>query len=534
MNANKRNVSRKGVTALIAISAIAMMFMALLPVAAIPGSNMATVMGTVTDYNNGEPIEDAQVVISYHGIVRTEYTDAQGMYKFTNVPECYCLKTINVTKEHFRPLSEDAAVSDVTIVDFQLRIEEGEPPIGTVMGTVTDVHNGEPIEGAQVQLQYHDNIQKTITDADGKYMFTQVDLCFCLKTIKVTKESYRPESKDVAVSGVTVVDFQLMIEEMQPPVGTVMGTVTDVHNGEPIEGAQVQLQYHDIIQKTITDADGNYKFTQVDICRCLKNIKVTKESFIPASEDVSVTGVTIVDFQLMIEEIEPPVWNISGTVTDANNGAPIEDAHVYLELNDFGRSSITDADGKYLFDNIPEASIPFLIRVTKQYYRSESAEITVVEVTVVDFELMIEELPPPLKGGTLTGMVTDSETDEPLEGATVTLDYHENKLTVQTDDEGRYTFQGIPICFCLKDLSVSMDGYLQQAMSIAISEGTVQDIVLEPTAPVEDDCPSATDGADGSTALNPSVLLGWAFIYLLFSIAGGVLFVISNRLQNRS
>ena len=445
MNANMRNVARKGVTAIIAISFIAMMFMALLPAAAIPDSKMATVMGTVTDYNNGEPIEDAQVVISYHGVVRTDYTDAEGRYEFTDVPECFCLKNVEVTKEHFLPLSEDVAVSDVTIVDFQLWIEEGVPPLGTVMGTVTDVHNGEPIEGAQIELQYHDNIRKTITDADGKYMFTQVDECRCFKNIKVTKESYRPESEDIAVSGVTVVDFQLMIEEGVPPAGTLSGTVTDVNNGEPIEGA-----------------------------------------------------------------------------------------HVYLELNDFGRSSITDADGKYLFDNVPVNLNPMHIKVTKQYYRPESKDIDVEGDTIVDFEMMIEELPPTQNGGTLTGVVTDSETDEPLEGATVTLDYHEGTLTVLTDEKGRYTFQGIPICFCLKDLSVSKDGYLPQAMSIAIDEGSVQDIALEPIASTGESCPSATDGADGMTATDLNLILSWAFIYLLFSLAGGAVFLITTRLQNRS
>ena len=445
MNANKRNVSRKGVTALIAISAIAMMFMALLPAAAIPGSNMATVMGTVTDYNNGEPIEDAQVVISYHGTVRTVYTDAQGKYEFNNVPECYCLKTVNVTKEHFRPLSEDVAVSDVTIVDFQLWIEEGEPPMGTVEGTVTDVHNGEPIEGAQLQLQYHDNIRKTISDADGKYKFTQVDECRCFKNIKVTKESYRPESEDIAVSGVTVVDFQLMVEEGVPPAGTLSGTVTDVNNGEPVEGATVQLMY-----------------------------------------------------------------------------------------NDHFRETTTDADGKYRFDDVPEAWNPKKVLVTKELYRPESKDIDVEGDTIVDFQLMIEELPPTPNGGTLTGVVTDSVTDEPIEGATVMLEYHEKTLTVQTDEGGRYTFQGIPICFCLKDLSVSMDGYLPQTMSLSIDEGTVKDIAMEPTDRTGSIDPPVTNGSDGRTATDPGVLMSWAIIGLIVSLAGGALFVITTRLQNRS
>ncbi|MCK4300352.1 MAG: carboxypeptidase regulatory-like domain-containing protein [Planctomycetes bacterium] len=252
------------------------------------------------------------------------------------------------------------------------------------------------------------------------------------------------------------------------------------------------------------------------------------------SKEVSVSGVTVVDFQLEIEEQEPPLGSLEGTVTDVNNGAPIEGAIVQLVYNDQFRETTTDADGKYWFDDVPEDWNPKKILVTKDLFRPESKDIDVEGDTTVDFQLMIEELPPPLNGGALTGVVTDSETDQPMEGATVTLDYHENKLTVQTDDEGRYVFQGIPICFCLKGLSVSMDDYITQAMSIAISEGTVQDVALEPTAPAGGLNPPGIDGSDGRTSTDHSGVISWAIVGLLVSIAGGLLFVITTRLQNRS
>jgi protocatechuate 3,4-dioxygenase beta subunit len=448
MNAKTRNVSRKGLTALVAISAIAMMLLALLPAAAGPGSNMGTVMGTVTDNYNGTPIEDATVIISYHGIVRTEYTDADGIYKFTNVPECFCLKKILVDKEHYRPEQEEVPVSGLTIVNFELSIEEQEPPMGTVKGIVTDLHNGEPIEGALIELRYHDKVLETVTDAEGKYIFTQVDECFCIKTISASAKSYRPESEDINVSGETVVDFHLMIEEPSPPSASLMGTVTDIHNGVPIEGALVQIEQGDHVRKTTTDADGNY-------------------------------------------------W----------------------------------------FEYFPAAMYPTYIQVTKEPYRPESKVINVTGETRVDFQLMIGELPPPKDMGTLNGMVADIVTGEAVEGVTVTLEYHDTKLVATTDAKGWYDFTNVPMCFCLKDLTVAMEGYEPQTMSIAIGEETSQNISLVPIVELpeyREDTPNITTGGNGGTGPDLGGGAGFALIALIVSLLGGILFLLTTRLQERS
>jgi protocatechuate 3,4-dioxygenase beta subunit len=93
MNVNIRRPSKRSVSAIIAISIIAVLFLSLLPATAGPGPMGATVMGTVTDINDGEPIEKALVVISYHGIQRSQLTDSNGRYSFMNVPECSASRT---------------------------------------------------------------------------------------------------------------------------------------------------------------------------------------------------------------------------------------------------------------------------------------------------------------------------------------------------------------------------------------------------------------------------------------------------------
>ncbi len=531
------SVSRKSVTAIIATTAIAMMLLSLVPAMALPGDAMATIMGTVTDYNNGEPIEGAKVTISYHNIVRTDVTDSAGMYKFTNVPECYCLKELTASKEQYRPETKQVGVSGVTVVDFELWIEEQEPNQGTVMGTVTDNNTGEPIEGALVELLYHDIVRSTLTAASGKYVFDEVPECFCLKTIKVTKEHYRPESEDVPVSGVTIVDFRLWIEEQEPQQGTVTGTVTDYNNGEPIEGALVVLRYHETIMETYTDADGKYRFEEVPECRCYKSVEVTMKGYVPESKDVAVSGPTVVDFQLWIEEQEPPMGTVTGTVTDYHTGKYIMGAQVVIEYDDHHRFEYTDENGQYTFEDVPEDLGPATITVSMDGYMPEKTATAIEGVTVVDFQLWIEEQEPPEHEGVITGTVFDAHDGTPIAGVLMTLEHDGEVRTTLTNARGGYTFYDVPMCFCLKKVSASKDGYLLQSKEVAVDGTTVVDFELmaKETKPVPpggdrpDPSPVITDGSEASEiSMGPAII---AVSGLLAIISALVMFalVLSSR-----
>ena len=299
---------------------VAMLLMSLGLVIGLPDAGTATVKGMVTDINDGEPIEGAEVTISYHSITRTDVTDSSGAYMFNLDPECYCLKTVKATKDGYRPESKDVGVSGVTVVDFELLFMELEPYMGTVMGTVTDNHDGQPISSARVELEYHETLRTVFTDTSGEYRFDQVPECFCLKNISVSKEGYIPQSTQVGVAGETVVDFALLLEELPPPPeeGTIMGVVTDYHNGQPISGAHVTLEHDDVVRTTLTDSEGKYRFDQVPECRCLKKVSVSMAAYIPQSTEVSVDGETIVDFALWIEEVNPPPQEgrLTGVVTE--------------------------------------------------------------------------------------------------------------------------------------------------------------------------------------------------------------------------
>lgn len=302
MNASIVKASKRTVSAIIVMSVIAAMILTLFPATAGPGPIGATVTGTVTDINDGEPIEDAKVTISYHGIVRSDLTDGNGKYTFMNVPECFCLKNIKVTKDGYRSESEDVGVSGVTVVDFELLYMEKEPYFGTIEGTVTDVNDGQPLDGAKVVLEYHEHIRETYTDANGEYQFTEVPECFCLKKVTASMEHYRPETQEVGVAGVTIVDFQLMTEEKEPDEGTLHGWVIDADTGDPIVGALVVVNHDGQEWRTVTDGEGNYMLTGLPLCRCMKETSVSADGYITEKGLVAIGLDTEMNIALEPEE----------------------------------------------------------------------------------------------------------------------------------------------------------------------------------------------------------------------------------------
>ena len=298
MSADIRKTSKRTVSGIIAISVIAVMLLAMFPATAGPGPLGATVTGTVTDINDGEPIDNALVVISYHDIERSTLTDENGRYTFRNVPECYCLKKVTASKDGYRPETKEVGVSGVTVVDFELLLMEKEPYTGAIVGTVTDINDGTPIDDAKVTIEYHGIVRETYTDSQGDYRFDEVPECFCLKKVTASKEHYVTESQDVAVSGVTVVDFELMMEELPPPDGTLHGIVTDSATGEPIEGALVVLRHEGDEWSTLTDEEGYYELTGIPICRCPKDVSVSAEGYVGLETSLAVSEDTVADFNL--------------------------------------------------------------------------------------------------------------------------------------------------------------------------------------------------------------------------------------------
>ncbi|MDP8287685.1 MAG: carboxypeptidase regulatory-like domain-containing protein, partial [Candidatus Electryonea clarkiae] len=136
-----------------------------------------------------------------------------------------------------------------------------------------------------------------------------------------------------------------------------------------------------------------------------------------------------------------PDATMEGTVTDAVTGDAVEDAIVRAS----GGRDTTDVNGDYYLEGVRSGEDRGVRVITEHYYTyNDDIDIEVGE-NFFDFEIT------PL--ATLTGVITDSETDEVVEGAIISWGEHIDT----TDVDGNYTL--IDLEAAIDTLVIEAEGY---------------------------------------------------------------------------
>ena len=93
-----------------------------------------------------------------------------------------------------------------------------------------------------------------------------------------------------------------------------------------------------------------------------------------------------------------------------------------------------------------------------------------------------------MNDGSLLGYVKDTS-GNPIEGALVRVHFHETYEEGYSDEDGYYHVTNIPICYCLKNVTSSKEGYKTEWVLLSITENTTHDFILTtenqpPTTPI--------------------------------------------------
>jgi hypothetical protein len=197
-------------------------------------------------------------------------------------------------------IKEYGGSTDTT--DFEIR-NYFIPIKGDIVGVVADAETNNPLPNTTVTLEYHGFLYTTLTNSDGWYEFKDVSMCNCTKDITASKDGYEDWYFTTSVSEITFVNISMEpIEDPHDPdddlFGIITGIVTDSDSDVPLRNALITLEYHEELRTTFTDYNGNYIFTQVPICFCLKELTVVKDGFKTNTKLESVSKSTIVDFSM--------------------------------------------------------------------------------------------------------------------------------------------------------------------------------------------------------------------------------------------
>lgn len=170
---------------------------------------------------------------------------------------------------------------------------------------------------------------------------------------------------------------------------------------------------------------------------------------------------------------------ISGIVTDSTSGAPIFNAMVTActYTNMCGGRAVTDSNGYYVIENLNEGN--YIVVAHARNYRSSRypdliAVTTGQTTTNINFVLVARTTPPPQNAGTISGVVIDSTTNEPIAGAVVMVRHRRINLRAITNTDGSYTINNVrPGTY---RVSAHKQGYLAQVYP--------DPVILEPNGAV--------------------------------------------------
>ncbi|MDQ0352286.1 subtilisin family serine protease/outer membrane protein assembly factor BamB/5-hydroxyisourate hydrolase-like protein (transthyretin family) [Alkalibacillus filiformis] len=156
--------------------------------------------------------------------------------------------------------------------------------------------------------------------------------------------------------------------------------------------------------------------------------------------------------------ISASLGEVTGTVTD-EDGNPIEQATVSIPDNDL--EVVTNANGEY---RIGVGSGTYEVTAQATGFHEKTQSVTIEEQgDTVELNFSLEEI----EGTSISGVIIDDETNEPIEEATVTLTKDDEELEItQSNADGEYTFdQLLPGEY---SVSVEKDGFIGSEKEVTV------------------------------------------------------------------
>jgi len=214
-----------------------------------------------------------------------------------------------------------------------------EPALGTLQGVVTDAWSHVLLSDAPILLE-GGAPRRATSGADGFYRI--IDIPQSVYSLTVQKTQYRDYKSDITTPLSTTLVFNI---ELIPLSGSISGTVTDIRNGSPIAGANIQLDGNDAT-RIQTNAAGFYRFSNVRIGSHQVQTWSAIYKFVEKTADVTTDNETVINFQL--EQLNGA---IKGILKNSLTGAPVEGATVQIDGLDATRVT-TPVDGSFMLDNV--------------------------------------------------------------------------------------------------------------------------------------------------------------------------------------
>jgi PKD repeat protein len=385
-------------------------------------------------------------------------TDAQGRYTKQNValnpggtPRTYLIGVNGVA--NVRHPAQQASVTvradEVTEQDFV----SYQMCFGSVRGRMIDAATGLAIPGARMSI----GSRTIVANAQGVAVMNDIPLGApnnSRVSLSVTGRPptgttlFRPPTAAVLPRCGAITPVEVLVTMPVENFATIAATIVDAETGLPVQGLQLGTS-SGARSPGVSDAQGRVDWrVSLGLNNTTGNISVFAVAgngyFSSATQGLSLTanGTTPVTFQVL----RARTGSVEGRVTDAITGAALSAITVVMGF----RTTTTDTDGRYRFDNVglQAGNLPTPVTLTARdnfnvfepiayWFQQRTVTVEADRTSTADFALL-----PVCQGANVRGRVINAATGEPLEEALVGIGDNNPQLT---DAEGRFSFTDLRV-----------------------------------------------------------------------------------------
>jgi len=251
-----------------------------------------------------------------------------------------------------------------------------------------------------------------------------------------------------------------------PGLAVLYGAVKEEGTNTPLNNVNVTLTTSDgQVYSTITDIDGHYLISNI----IPGNVSITFEvnGYYPVNSTVMLIAGEVLSYNtnLQVNPLANPI-QITGQVIDAVTLLPITDAIIHVLNSTFSVQS--DSQGGFNIFNIPAGSAT--VEVTKNGYQTQLFSISAAAGGTVDLgDVTLNLVTNTSKESSLSGMMIDAITGEPLRGVLISISGMEN-LSTYTKQDGQFLITNIIPGNVV--VTASLDGYLNATGDVFLLGGT--------------------------------------------------------------
>ena len=393
-----------------------------------------TIKGYVTDKTTNDPIEDASILLIWIGkhlsFERdTTTTDATGYYEINLENIFYGEIIYFVRAEGYYSNYDILHLYDKQEKWINVSLESGAPAKNSVVnGYVYNADNGDPIEGAIVDINWgddngHGDWLYAVTDSTGFYSLN-VPAGEVMPWVYAENyyENYKQEQE---IGNGKTLEVNIHLYPRYPDTAMIYGYVTEEQSGDPIENVLVELMsdnfemLHYDWNYTFTDATGYYEIMVAE-----SDFQIEAFTYFHArafSHHDHINEGETYEWDTSLYEIPPQTATVTGYITDLYTSDPIKNTYIGCHWDDelgnyFSKYTVSDNLGFYEF-NIAPGELFIYAHVSDYFpYQLDGYVIEEYETFLLDISLE----PFPLKNSMIKGFITSNKTIPiPIKGAII-------------------------------------------------------------------------------------------------------------------